>query len=88
MDTPSRLKDLAVSESGFVFDPYTGATFSANDSGLVVLDGLRRGLSREAIRNSLGERFEIGEADLSRDLDEFVHVLREHGLLPKDYVLA
>jgi hypothetical protein len=30
-------KRLAVSESGFVFDPVSGQSFSVNETGLVVL---------------------------------------------------
>jgi hypothetical protein len=34
------LVDLAVSESGFVFDPWSGSTFTVNSTGLVLLAGL------------------------------------------------
>ena len=38
-----QLKDLAISDSGFLFDPYTGLTFSVNPSGKFLLEELRAG---------------------------------------------
>src|SRR5205085_12462462 len=37
MSVQRHLKDLAISETGFVFDPYTGATFTTNATGHCVL---------------------------------------------------
>jgi len=39
MSSVQKLKDLAVSDSGFVFDPYTGSTFSVNAAGRLILKG-------------------------------------------------
>lgn len=80
---PRRLQDLAVSETGFVFDPHSGATFSTNASGLTILRALKDGADRAGIRARLEETFETGGADLERDLDEFFHLLRRHALLPE-----
>ena len=35
MSSATHLKDLALSDTGFVFDPYTGATFTTNATGPV-----------------------------------------------------
>lgn len=78
----SRLRDLAVSDSGFVFDPMTGYTFTVNPTGLFVLQGLKRGESIEAISQGIPEEFDLeGGEDVSRDVDEFLSRLREHGLV-------
>jgi len=82
-----KLKDLAISDSGFVFDPYSGQTFSANATGLAILRGLVDGLGREALIARLAEEFEATDEDPDRDLDEFVSVLRQSGLVPHDFVL-
>ena len=79
-----RLKDLAVSETGFVFDPYSGATFSLNASALCLLRGLKEGLEREALIERLEELFDVTDADLSRDIDEFLELLRYNGVLPHE----
>lgn len=80
-----RLRDLAVSDTGFVFDPFSGATFTANASALCILDGLKRALDRDAIAEALRARFNVGGEDLSRDIDDLVASLRLFGLVPADY---
>ncbi len=87
MSNLQKLKDLAVSDSGFVFDPYSGSTFSVNAAGQRILKGLSEGLDREAIVAALTESFEIQAADLHRDVDEFIHLLRENGLVSQDFSL-
>ncbi|MBW2525935.1 MAG: HPr-rel-A system PqqD family peptide chaperone [Deltaproteobacteria bacterium] len=78
----SRLKQLAINESGFVFDPVTGHTFTLNDTGLAVLQRLKEGSSPEVVVDELGEMFELdGSEDVARDVDDFLSRLREHGLL-------
>ena len=79
-----RLKDLAVSETGFVFDPYSGATFSLNASALCILRGLKEGLDREELLDRLEELFDVTDADLSRDIEEFLELLRYNGVLPHE----
>ena len=79
-----RLKDLAVSETGFVFDPYSGATFSLNASALCILRGLKEGFDREELLDRLEELFDVTDADLSRDIDEFLELLRFNGVLPHE----
>jgi PqqD family protein of HPr-rel-A system len=79
-----RLKDLAVSETGFVFDPYSGATFSLNASALCLLRGLKEGLDRDELIARLEESFDVTDADLSRDIDEFLELLRYNGVLPHE----
>jgi len=88
MDIMQKLRDLAVSESGFVFDPYSGASFNTNATGRTILEALKEGLDRGGVVARLEEQFEVGEeADLERDLDEFVFMLRENGVLPADFEL-
>ena len=79
-----RLKDLAVSETGFVFDPYSGATFSLNASALCILRGLKEGLDREELLDRLEQLFDVTDADLSRDIEEFLELLRYNGVLPHE----
>ena len=50
-----RLSQLAISASGFVFDPRSGATFTVNDTGRTIIEGLRdgNGLDDIAIADSV-----------------------------------
>lgn len=82
MDARPRLRDLAVSESGFVFDPYGGQTYSLNASGRIILEALRRGEAVEAVEAALRGAFEVDPGiDVARDVREFVLQVREQGWL-------
>jgi PqqD family protein of HPr-rel-A system len=76
-----RLRELALSDSGFVFDPLTGHTFTVNPSGLFVLRLLKDGVQESQVAARLGEQFELdpGEDPL-RDVADFILQLRECGL--------
>lgn len=87
MDPLSKLRDLAISDSGFVFDPYSGSTFSLNGSGLTFLLGIKAGLGREELLARLGEEFDVSGVDLDRDLAEFIQLLRRQDLVPADFSL-
>lgn len=88
--TSQRLKDLAVSDTGFVFDPYSGASFSTNASGLEILKKLKEDASRAEILKALQTTFDVaeGEDDLERDLDEFVQLLKRNYVVSNDYEVA
>ncbi len=84
---PGRLAELAISDTGFIFDPYSGATYNVNATGLVLLKGLRVGKGRAALVAALAEEFEVESHDLERDLDDFIQVLRQRNLVPSDFTL-
>lgn len=82
-----QLQHLAISPSGFVFDPMTGATFTANRSAMALLEGIREGRNLESLVKGLEETFEQRGADLRRDILEFVRTLQDEGLLPREFEL-
>lgn len=87
MEVPEKLRDLAISESGFLFDPYTGATFNTNAVGVVILEELKAGATREEILAHLREHFDVRGDDLERDLDDFIHLLEQNELVPRHFSL-
>jgi PqqD family protein of HPr-rel-A system len=78
------LRELAISDSGFVFDPRSGATFTLNATALAIVLALRDGLAAPAIEARLRERFEDAPAELVDDVAEFVRLLEHHGILPSE----
>jgi hypothetical protein len=74
------LRQLALSDTGFVFDPQSGATFTVNATGLCVLKALQEGLSRGEIGARLRDRFEVRSGDPARDVGDFEELLGQHGL--------
>lgn len=80
----NHLRDLAISETGFVFDPVTGATFTVNATGLVILQALRAGKERREVQAELEQSFEAHGQDLGADVDEFLLLLERHDILSGD----
>jgi PqqD family protein of HPr-rel-A system len=74
------LADFALSDSGFIFDPRSGATFTVNVTGLAVLQALRAGKEQRAIAGLLREQFADVRDDVKDHVDDFVRSLRQLGL--------
>ncbi len=83
-----RLRDLAISDSGMVFDACTGAMFTINASGRAIIEGLKVGTGRRDLVGQLQESFQLAPGDdPARDLDEFLLLLRRADLIAHDFVL-
>lgn len=70
------LNRLALSDSGFVFDPVTGNSFSLNVTGLAIVRRLQRGETAGQLIASLQEEFEVEPQTAERDVIEFAALLR------------
>ena len=78
----SRLRELAVNQSGFAFDPSTGHTYNLNATGLAIMEMLKEGETLEQVVARLLESFEPDpESDIARDVQDFVRQLSEQGLV-------
>jgi PqqD family protein of HPr-rel-A system len=85
MTISQRLKEVAISDTGFVFDPMTGLTFSLNPTGRFILERLREGRDGREVLADLRAAFDTMDGDdLARDLGEFLRQLQEQGILPRD----
>lgn len=70
------LHRLALNDSGFVFDPVTGNSFSVNATGLAVIRALLRDEQLEGIVESLTRDFEVDPVTAEREVLEFSAALR------------
>ncbi len=68
-------KNLAISDSGFVFDPSSGDSFSTNPIGLEIIKMLKSGKSAEEIKKHIVEDYMTDEASFEKDFYDFVNVL-------------
>jgi PqqD family protein of HPr-rel-A system len=81
MSNQPRIKDIAINETGFVFDPFSGGTFTLNQTGQAIVRALRDGLSYGEIAARLRSEFDGVNEKLEEDLQDFMRTLREYGLL-------
>jgi hypothetical protein len=73
-------KNIAVSENGFIFNPSSGESFSANPLGLEILNLLRQGQDTESIIKVLGETYHAEEDIIERDLNDFIQSIGQYHL--------
>jgi hypothetical protein len=81
---PLLLKDIAFSDTGFLFNPITGESFTVNPIGVEVLNHMREGKSFREICDSLVENFEVEHEIAERDVLEFMNLLKHHQLSKDD----
>ncbi len=74
-------RNIAVSETGFIFNPSSGDSFSVNPVGQDVIRLLKEGKNREEITSALVEKYAIDAASVDKDMDDFLVMLRNYQLL-------
>ncbi|PKP50717.1 MAG: HPr-rel-A system PqqD family protein [Bacteroidetes bacterium HGW-Bacteroidetes-11] len=76
--------NLAVSESGFLFNPGTGESFTVNPIGAEIIAMLRNGKSRTEIIDSITQLYQVDRNSFEKDLQDFNGILKTYNLLEKD----
>lgn len=77
-------KNIAVSESGFVFNPMTGDSFSANPVGKDILQWLRDEKTKDEIVRLLTKKYRIEKATAEKDLYDFMLMLKGFQIVQDD----
>jgi PqqD family protein of HPr-rel-A system len=70
-------KSIALSESGFIFDPTTGDSYSVNQTGSKIIEYLKEGLSEDQIIDKLNDTFDSDKELMQKDLDDFLQHLKQ-----------
>lgn len=81
MNSNKRLHALAVSDSGFIFDPSTGQTFTTNEIGLEIIRLLKEGEKLEEIISYISEHYDADEDLVYKDTVQFLSQLRTYRLI-------
>lgn len=74
-------KNIATSESGFIFNPGTGDSFSANPIAAEILTYLKEGTPSSEIKKNILDRYDVEPGILENDWDDFYAQLKEANLL-------
>jgi hypothetical protein len=76
-----KIKSLVINESGFTFDPFSGETFTVNETGVIILKYLRENTALPKISEELAKKFNISAKEAYTDILEFRNQLVIYGLL-------
>ena len=77
-------KNIAVSESGFVFDPSSGDSFSLNAIGLEILTLIREGQNLPEITRVITDKYDVDPIVFEQYYLDFVAQLRQYHILTED----
>ena len=74
-------KNIATSEEGFIFNPGTGDSFSANPIGSDIISLLKEDKSLVNIVEIICAKYDVDQSLFVKDLDDFESQLRDYGIL-------
>ena len=73
--------NIAVSESGYLFNPMNGDSFSTNPVATDIVQLLKEGKNEDEIKKFLYDKYDVEKSTLDRDIDEFMQELKDYYLL-------
>ncbi len=74
-------KNIAVSDSGFVFNPSTGESYSVNPIGVEIIELLKQEKSLDEITQNLTERYNADVVTIDKDVADFISLLKQYSLI-------
>lgn len=77
-------KNVAVSDSGFLFNSSTGDSYSVNPIGMEILQLLQSQKEKEEIRQYVMNSYVCDEATFEKDFYDFSLMLRSYKLMEED----
>ena len=70
-----KLKNLAISENGFIFDPLSGYSYNVNETGLEILGLMKKGLSKSEIKTAFLQDYDMTAGHFESDYEHFLQML-------------
>ena len=77
-------KNIAISESGFVFDPTSGESFSLNPIGAEIIELLKQETPFAEIRNIMLNKYEVDDNSFEKYYYDFVSMLKKFKLIDEN----
>ncbi len=74
-------KNMAISDTGFVFNPVNGESFSVNPIGIEIIDMMKEDKSFEEILKTMLAKYNVEEATFEKDYFDFISILQHHNLI-------
>lgn len=74
-------KNIAVSETGFLFNPGTGDSYSTNPIGLDIIRNLKDGKSIKDTLRFITDKYQVEPSQAEKDLNDFMEMLKNYNLM-------
>ncbi len=76
--------NIAVSESGFLFDSNSGDSFSLNETGKQIIKMLNENKAEEEIKEYFLENYDVEEGIFENNFYDFINMLSNLNLLENE----
>ena len=77
-------KNIALSESGFVFDPSSGDSFSLNEQAQEIVNLMNASKTMDEISDIITEIYDVGKPEFEKYYYDFIGMLRQYSLIEED----
>lgn len=74
-------KNIAISDTGFLFDPSTGDSFTLNPMGIEILGMIKEGKSQAEITSQITSMYDVVEGAFERYFYDFISMLKHHQII-------
>ncbi len=78
------IKEVKISDNGFVFNSNTGDSFSMNPVGLELIRLLSEGKEYGEIFEAFSAKYEVDELTFEKDFYEFCSLLKYHQIVVQE----
>lgn len=76
----NNLEALVINENGFSYNPFTGETYTLNETGISILELLRDGSDKIAAATILAKKHQMEFEDVFPDVLDFCEQLKLYGI--------
>ena len=73
--------DIALSDSGFVFNPASGESYTVNPIGVEIIQLLKDGRSIAEVSEQILENYNTDITTVDKDLNDFIVMLKQYSLI-------
>ncbi len=73
--------DIALSDSGFVFNPASGESYTVNPIGVEIIQLLKDGKSIAEVSELILENYNTDLITIDKDLNDFIVMLKQYSLI-------
>ncbi|MGD9202281.1 MAG: PqqD family protein [Chitinispirillia bacterium] len=77
----TRLYNLAISDTGFIFDPVSGNSYNTNETGVYILKKLKERLNVEEIAEKITEIYDVEHEVAEQDIFNLIEFLQSNYLV-------
>jgi hypothetical protein len=74
-------ENIAINETGFLFNPINGESYSVNPLGAEIIKLLKEGKDFDDIKDVIIQKYNVDENTFERDYSDFINILKQNNLI-------